>query len=65
MSVLEVAGLSGGYGTIQVLFDVSLSVARGETVALCGPNGVGKSTLVRMIAGLALMFCCSTVKSAK
>jgi branched-chain amino acid transport system ATP-binding protein len=53
MSVLEVSGLSGGYGTIQVLFDVSLSVARGETVALCGPNGVGKSTLVRMIAGLS------------
>ncbi|WP_433382733.1 ABC transporter ATP-binding protein [Actinoplanes sp. CA-142083] len=53
MSVLEVSGLSGGYGTIQVLFGVSLAVARGETVALCGPNGVGKSTLVRMIAGLS------------
>ncbi|MFD0524988.1 ATP-binding cassette domain-containing protein [Paractinoplanes durhamensis] len=50
--VLEVAGLSGGYGTIQVLFGIDLTVGPGETVALCGPNGVGKSTLVRMIAGL-------------
>ncbi|MET8150634.1 ABC transporter ATP-binding protein [Actinoplanes sp. NPDC049668] len=52
MSVLEVTGLSGGYGAIQVLFGVDLAVAAGETVALCGPNGVGKSTLVRMVAGL-------------
>ncbi|GIF26126.1 branched-chain amino acid transport system ATP-binding protein [Actinoplanes tereljensis] len=50
--VLEVAGLSGGYGSIQVLFGIDLTVGHGETVALCGPNGVGKSTLVRMLAGL-------------
>jgi branched-chain amino acid transport system ATP-binding protein len=53
MSVLEVTGLAGGYGTIQVLFGVDLAVAAGQTVALCGPNGVGKSTLVRMVAGLS------------
>ncbi|GID90798.1 ABC transporter ATP-binding protein [Amorphoplanes digitatis] len=53
MSVLEVTGLCGGYGAIQVLFGVDLAVAAGETVALCGPNGVGKSTLVRMVAGLS------------
>ncbi|GIE90279.1 ABC transporter ATP-binding protein [Actinoplanes regularis] len=50
--VLEVTGLAGGYGAIQVLFGIDLTVRRGETVALCGPNGVGKSTLVRMLAGL-------------
>jgi branched-chain amino acid transport system ATP-binding protein len=49
---LEVENLSGGYGPIQVLFGVGLTVRRGETVALCGPNGVGKSTLVRMVSGL-------------
>ncbi|WP_436529390.1 ABC transporter ATP-binding protein [Actinoplanes sp. HUAS TT8] len=49
---LEVTGLTGGYGAIQVLFGIDLTVSRGETVALCGPNGVGKSTLVRMLAGL-------------
>jgi branched-chain amino acid transport system ATP-binding protein len=50
--VLDVAGLNGGYGNIQVLFGIDLTVHAGETVALCGPNGVGKSTLVRMLAGL-------------
>ncbi|GGN24254.1 branched-chain amino acid transport system ATP-binding protein [Actinoplanes campanulatus] len=51
--VLQTTGLSGGYGSIQVLFGIDLTVRRGETVALCGPNGVGKSTLVRMISGLS------------
>ncbi|BAL90955.1 putative ABC transporter ATP-binding protein [Actinoplanes missouriensis 431] len=50
--VLRVDGLSGGYGSIQVLFGIDLTVRKGETVALCGPNGVGKSTLVRMLSGL-------------
>ncbi|MFF5083775.1 ABC transporter ATP-binding protein [Actinoplanes sp. NPDC000266] len=50
--LLAVEELTGGYGPIQVLFGVDLTVAPGETVALCGPNGVGKSTLVRMLAGL-------------
>ncbi|MEV6342786.1 ABC transporter ATP-binding protein [Actinoplanes sp. NPDC051851] len=50
--VLRVTGLSGGYGAIQVLFGIDLTVREGETVALCGPNGVGKSTLVRMLSGL-------------
>ncbi|XVU21212.1 ABC transporter ATP-binding protein [Actinoplanes sp. CA-054009] len=51
--LLSVEGLTGGYGSIQVLFGVDLTVAPGETIALCGPNGVGKSTLVRMLAGLS------------
>ena len=40
------------YGTLQVLFDVSFSVAPGEMVALLGTNGAGKSTLLRVISGL-------------
>jgi branched-chain amino acid transport system ATP-binding protein len=49
---LVVDGLEAGYGTTQVLRDVSLRVAAGEVTALVGPNGAGKSTLLRTIAGL-------------
>lgn len=50
--VLEVRGIQAGYGPVQVLFDASLEVRPGEMVALLGPNGVGKSTLLRVVAGL-------------
>ena len=49
---LELRGLSGGYGAVQVLRDVSLTVADGELVSLIGANGAGKSTLMRAVAGL-------------
>lgn len=52
MSLLEVSQASSFYGDFQALFDVSLSVEEGETVAMIGANGAGKSTLLRMIAGL-------------
>ena len=51
MSSLRVANLSAGYGAVQVLHDVSLSVEDGETVALLGTNGNGKSTLIHAIIG--------------
>jgi branched-chain amino acid transport system ATP-binding protein len=51
-SVLEVRRLSARYGRVEVLHDVSLSVADGEFVAVLGPNGAGKSTLMRAIMGL-------------
>jgi branched-chain amino acid transport system ATP-binding protein len=50
--MLSLAALSAGYGTFQVLFDVSLEVPRGEAVGVIGPNGAGKTTLMRVISGL-------------
>jgi branched-chain amino acid transport system ATP-binding protein len=49
-ALLEVSGLSAGYGEVPVLFDVSLSVGRGEIVALLGNNGAGKTTLLRALS---------------
>ena len=52
MTLLAVDGLCSGYGSLQVLFGVSLSVAPGEVVALMGSNGAGKTTTLRTITGL-------------
>jgi len=50
--LLEVKGLNAGYGFLQILRDVSLTVDAGEYVCLVGPNGAGKSTTLKTIAGL-------------
>ena len=50
--MLDVAGLSAGYGRVQVLWDVELSVGQQQIVALVGPNGAGKSTLLRALSGM-------------
>ncbi|MDA4845908.1 ABC transporter ATP-binding protein [Hoeflea poritis] len=50
-SLLRVDGLAGGYGDVTVVRDVSLRVDGGQAVFLAGRNGVGKSTLVKLIAG--------------
>jgi len=50
--LLDVAGLSSGYGKIRVLTGVDLKVGAGEVVALLGPNGAGKTTLLRAVSGL-------------
>jgi len=49
--MLEVASLDAGYGRTQVLHGVSLSIARGELVALLGANNAGKSTLMHCLSG--------------
>jgi branched-chain amino acid transport system ATP-binding protein len=51
-SSLSVQGVNAGYGAVRVLEDVSLSVGAGETVALLGTNGNGKSTLMKCVMGL-------------
>ena len=51
--VIEVDDLDVYYGTSQILFGVGLSVQPGETMALLGRNGAGKSTTMKAIAGLA------------
>jgi branched-chain amino acid transport system ATP-binding protein len=50
--MLEVQGLDVFYGEIQVLYDVTIEVPDGKLVALFGPNGHGKSTLLKSICGL-------------
>jgi len=49
---LDISGLDAGYGAVRVLHHVSLRVAAGETVALLGTNGNGKSTLIRCVLGM-------------
>ena len=52
--MLQVRNLSAGYGHVRVLFGVSFSLARSETVALLGANGAGKTTLLRTLGGLLM-----------
>jgi branched-chain amino acid transport system ATP-binding protein len=51
-SSLAITGLDAGYGAVRILHDVSLSVGAGETVALLGTNGNGKSTLLKCVMGI-------------
>ena len=51
--LLSLEGLCGGYGQAAVVRDVTLTVSPGETLALLGRNGTGKTTLLRTIFGLA------------
>ncbi len=51
-AVLDLAGVSSGYGHHLVIRDVSLRVEEGTLAALVGPNGHGKTTLLRTISGL-------------
>ncbi len=50
--VLEVSGLTAGYGAAPVLEDIALTLRDGEMAAVLGANGAGKSTLMRTVTGL-------------
>jgi branched-chain amino acid transport system ATP-binding protein len=49
--MLKVTGLHAGYGSIPVLYDISLNIAKGESVGILGHNGMGKTTLLRTLIG--------------
>ena len=51
--VLEVTGLEGGYGAVQILYGIDLHVDEGEFVTIIGPNGCGKSTFIKTVFGIA------------
>src|SRR5215510_4899620 len=50
--MLQVSGIEAGYGDLQVLRDLSLSVAAGEVLCMLGRNGAGKTTTLKAIMGL-------------
>ena len=52
MSLLRIAGLSGGYGDVDIISGIDMVVAEREIVTIAGPNGAGKSTLIKAAMGL-------------
>ena len=50
---LDVKGLEGGYGSVQILYGIDMHVNEGEFVTIIGPNGCGKSTFIKTIFGIA------------
>jgi branched-chain amino acid transport system ATP-binding protein len=51
MTLLKAQNLSAFYGDFQALFDINVTVEQGETVAIIGANGAGKTTFLRAVAG--------------
>src|SRR5712691_12405133 len=54
--MLEVRNLSAGYGTLQILSEVTMSARKNEITVVVGPNGSGKSTLLKSIFGLTNVY---------
>ncbi len=51
LEVLEVKGLSGGYGKVPILHGIDFTVAENEVVGILGHNGMGKTTLLKTLMG--------------
>ncbi len=54
--ILETKGLNVGYGPIHVIYDLDFRVPDGEVTIIVGPNGVGKTTLLKALMGLATVY---------
>ena len=54
--VLDIKDLEGGYGSVQILHGIDMYVDEGEFVTIIGPNGCGKSTLIKTIFGIATYY---------
>jgi len=52
IGVLQLKNVNSGYGTRQILYDLSMNVKKGSITVIIGPNGAGKTTLLRTIMGL-------------
>tara|TARA_B110000008_G_scaffold115582_1_gene118381 strand:- start:385 stop:1119 length:735 start_codon:yes stop_codon:yes gene_type:complete len=63
--VLDVKGLNGGYGAVQILYDIDLYVEEGEFVTIIGPNGCGKSTFIKTIFGIATHYSGSVLHNER
>src|SRR6266487_35486 len=50
--LVDVEGVTFGYGREPILYDVYVQVGKGEMVGLLGPNGSGKTTLLRLVSGV-------------
>ena len=55
MALLDVSALDAGYGDLQILNGVDMTVADGEYVTIVGPNGAGKSTVMKTVFGLTTL----------
>ncbi|HEC57660.1 MAG TPA: ABC transporter ATP-binding protein [Candidatus Syntrophoarchaeum butanivorans] len=54
--MLRTRSLNGGYGELQVIFDINAAIKAGKITAVLGPNGSGKSTFLKAISGLATVY---------
>ena len=50
---LDVKNVKGGYGSVKIIHGIDIYVNEGEFVTIIGPNGCGKSTLIKIIFGIA------------
>ena len=63
--IIEINNLTAGYGETRVIHDLSMTVQEGSLCAIVGPNGHGKTTLMKSISGLVRVFSGSIIFSGK